>query len=469
MKKNLVTLTDSYKLGHHNMMLPGTECTVSYFEARVGARYDHTMFFGLQYLLKEYLTSPVTKEDIDKAEHLVKAHLGPDFVFDRSRWDHIVEQHGGKLPVFIEAVPEGTVVPVGNVLMQVSNTDPKCAWLTNHLETLLTHVWASSTVATKSFYVKKFLERELEKTCDVGAAFAGLPFMLHDFGMRGVSSMESAGIGGLAHLISFMGTDTVIALETASDYYGATSAVGFSVAATEHSIMTAGGEEGEESVIQHVLDRHPKGILSVVSDSYNYKNCVEILWCKKFKDQVLGREGKLVIRPDSGDPMELMPWTLDTLGDAFGYTVNTKGYKVLNPKVGVIWGDGIDFEMLCKIVWVCEDRKWSAENLVFGMGGGLLQKANRDIQRFAFKACAQLRGGKMVDVYKNPTDASKKSKRGVQKLIRLSTDGNQYKYKTVRADNPIFENEPNVMVPVLYNGLLLKDWTFEEVRENAKK
>lgn len=463
MKKNIVTMTDSYKLGHHNMYLPGTETVVSYFEARKGAKFNETVFFGLQYLIKEYLLTPITKADIDKAEALVKAHLGPDFNFNRGRWDYILETYGGKLPVVIEAVPEGTVVPVGNVMMQVYNTDPKCAWLTNHLETLLTHVWSASTIATQSREVKEYLKTALEKTCDEGANFAGLPFMLHDFGMRGVSSIESGGIGGLGHLINFMGTDTVIALEVGMDYYNAPGPVGFSVAATEHSIMTANGKEGEEEVIQHILNQYPTGILSVVSDSYNYKNAIENLWCKKYKDQILAREGKLVVRPDSGDPTELVPWTLETLGNAFGYTVNKKGYKVLNPKVGLIWGDGIDFEMLQKIVISAYAIGWSTENLVFGMGGGLLQKVNRDTQRFAFKSCAQERNGKWFDVYKEPTDKSKASKRGILDLA-LTPEGEMV---TIRRDSNQYKN--SIMQKVYENGELLVDLTFDQVRENAKK
>ncbi len=462
MNRNMVTKGDSYKMNHAPMYLPGTEYVVSYLAARKGAKFDETVFFGLQYLLKEYLTTPVTMADIDRAEPLIKAHMGS---FDRAKWEYIVKIHNGKLPVVIEAVPEGSVIPVGdgNVLMQVYNTDPKCFWLTNHLETLLTHVWAPSTIATQSRAVKEYLKTALEKTCDDGANFGGLNFMLHDFGKRGVSSIESGGIGGLGHLVNFSGTDTIIALETAMEYYGATGPVGYSVNATEHSIMTAAGKEGEEEVIQHILDNFPMGILSVVSDSYDYKNCVENLYGKKFKDQILARDGKLVVRPDSGDPTELVPWTLEALGNAFGYTVNRKGYKVLNPKVGLIWGDGIDFEMLQKIVISAYAIGWSTENLVFGMGGGLLQKINRDTQRFAFKSCAQMRNGVWHDVYKEPTDKSKASKRGILDLA-LTPEGTLV---TVRRDNNPYGN--SLLQKVYENGELLVDWTFDQVRENVKK
>jgi len=461
---NVVDMTDSYKLEHHGMELPGTDGAVAYFEARKGAKYERTTFFGLQYLIKKYLLRPVTKADVDKAEMLAMMHEGPDCDFDRSRWDYIVEFHGGKLPVVIEAVPEGTVVPTDNVLLQIFSLDPKCHWLGNHLETIITHVWAGSTIATHSREVKEFLKKELDITCNDGANFGGLPFMLHDFGMRGVSSLESAGVGGLSHLINFQGTDTIIALKYAIVFYGATTAVGYSVKATEHSIMTQRGAEHEREVVQYLLKKYNKGILSMVADSYDYKRFVEQIIGKEFKQLVLDREGKLVVRPDSGDPLELMPWTLNSLGESFGFTVNKKGYKVLNPKVGVIWGDGIDFAMLKQIVQVCREAGWSTENLVFGMGGGLLQKVNRDVQRFAFKACAKRYNGIWNDVWKDPTDKSKISKRGIQKLVKV--DG---AYKTVRADDPAYASLPNEMKKVYDTGALLIDYTFDQVRENTAK
>jgi nicotinamide phosphoribosyltransferase len=460
MNRNVITKSDSYKMDHSPMYLPGTEVVVSYFEARKGARYDRTTFFGLQHLIQEYLLKPITKEDVDAAEPLITAHMGK---FDRKKWDYIVDKLGGLLPVVIEAVPEGTIVPVDNVLMQVYNTDKKCAWLTNHLETLLTHVWAPCTIATQSREVKEFLKTSLEITSDAGKGFGGLPFMLHDFGMRGASSMESAGMGGLAHLINFSGTDTVIALETAMEYYGAKTAVGYSISATEHSVMTAAGKEGEVEVIKHLLDSYPTGLLAMVSDSYDIKNCVDNIYGKQFRDQILARDGKLVIRPDSGDPLELMPYILNSLGKSFGYTTNSKGYKVLNPKVGVIWGDGIDFDMLKQIVIHCGDHMWSAENLVFGMGGGLLQKVNRDVQRFAFKSCAHLRNGTWVDVYKEPADSSKKSKRGIQKLIKV--DG---QFKTVRQNDPLYAAAENLLKVVYKDGKMVRTITFDEVRANTE-
>ena len=452
-------LTDSYKLGHFKMYVDGTGKVCSYFESRKGAKFDETVWFGLQQVLKRFLSTKITKEMIDEAEELIYEHMGPDFDWKRERWDYIVQKYDGKLPVRIQAVREGKKIPTGNVLMQITNTDDNCAWLTNHLETVLTHVWYPSTVASLSWQVKKFLMEKLDITCDTGANFAGLGFMLHDFGMRGASTVETAGVGGMAHLTQFMGTDTVIALKYAKKFYGAKKAVGYSVNATEHSIMTSLGPDGEKEMICSLIEKFPNGILSVVSDSFDYKRCVEEYYCKLFKSDIEARNGKFVVRPDSGDYNELMPWTLETLGKYFGYTVNAKGFKVLNPKVGVIWGDGLDFEAIKEIVLACMLDGWSVENLVFGMGGGLLQKVNRDTQRFAFKCCAQERNGVWYDVYKEPTDKSKASKRGPQKLIVENG-----KYKTVRDGDEDYAGFENHLVDVYLNGDILIDYTFDEVR-----
>jgi nicotinamide phosphoribosyltransferase len=459
MKTNIVTLTDSYKLTHHNQYPAGTEKVYSYFEARPGAEFDKTTFFGLQMLIKENLLGAVvTKEGVDKAEKLAARHFGNADLFKRERWDYIVDELGGKLPIEIRAVAEGTVVPVNNVMMTVVNTDPKCSWLTNHLETLLTHVWSASTVATLSRTTKELYKRFLNYSCDEGENFAGLPFMLHDFGMRGVSSMQSAGFEGAGHLLNFLGTDTVIAMEYVDYFYNGET--GFSIPATEHSVMTSRGPEGEGDVIGDLLDNHPTGLLSIVSDSYDIYNCVLNIYGGRFKEQILARDGKLVVRPDSGDPLIVVPRLLEILADKFGYTTNKKGYKVLNPKIGLIWGDGIDIKGIEAVLEMVIGIGFSAENLVFGMGGGLLQKINRDTQRFAFKCSAQYRGGEWKEIFKDPLDKSKASKRGRLKLV---ADGKTV--KTVKLDEPGVD----LLVPVFRNGELLVDYEWETVVNNTNK
>ena len=460
---NMITGTDGYKFVGHNKMLPeGTKYVQSYFEARKGAMYPKTMFVGLQPILKDYLCGVViTTEMIDKAERLANRYIqNGKNIFDRERWDYIVRQHGGRLPIVIYAVPEGTLVDIDNVLMTVQNTDSKCAWLTGHLETILTHVWYTCTVGTKSYYIKELFKKFLNLTSDEGENFGGINFMLHDFGFRGTSSFESAQRGGMAHMVNFDGTDTLAGIEYTEDQYCGVE-VGMSVIATEHSIMTAMGRRGEWDVVKSLFDEFQEGILSLVIDSYDYKNFVDSFIGDYFKQNVLDRDGVTVLRPDSGEPVPTVLYILNSLEKNFGSTVNGKGFKVLNPKVRVLWGDGIDTDGIESILMAMVDDGWSTENIIFGMGGHLLQGVNRDTQRFAFKASAQYRDGEWTDVYKEPLDKSKASKKGRQRLIKV---GGQW--GTTNSRDPRLKDELEM---VFLNGKLVREYNFNEVRENSKK
>lgn len=466
---NIITLTDSYKLTHWKQYPEGTQHVYSYFESRKGARFDETVFFGLQYVLKEYLEGAVVTEDkIAAADRLARAHFNGD-LFNAAGWRHVLERHGGRLPVRIRAVPEGTRVPTGNVLMTVENTDPACWWLTNYLETILTHVWYPSTVATLSAHVKSMIKSYLKYT---GGPMGGLPFMLHDFGFRGASSVESAGIGGAAHLVNFVGTDTVRAIEVAMEYYGA-GVCGFSVPATEHSVMTAMGPDGEQKVFEHMIDQYPGGILSVVSDSYDIFGACERIIGTALKDKILRRDGVFVVRPDSGDPVPTVLRILAILGDKFGHGENAAGYKVLNPKVRVIWGDGLEPDTIGEILKCMAGAGWGAENIVFGMGGGLLQKVNRDTQRFAFKSSAQCRGGVWHDIFKKPKDESKTSKKGRLSLIRVEgAHGSQYMtVPEADANDELYlkhmRSGGDELKTVFEDGRITSPQTFDQVRERA--
>ncbi len=462
MNKNICLTTDSYKLNHWNQYPAGTEKVYSYFECRKGAKFAETPFFGLQYIIKNHLEGViVTREKIENAAKLCKAHFGSEKYFNREGWEYILNSHGGKLPVVIKAVEEGTVVPINNVLMTIENTDNKCFWLTNFLETILSQVWYPITVASLSREVKVTLNEYFTLTSDGGL----LNFGLHDFGFRGASSWESAGIGGAAHLINFLGTDTVVAMEVAVNYYNANlDNLAFSVAATEHSVMTALGKNGEEQVVENLLNEYPTGILSVVSDSYDIYNFVSNIVGTKFKDRILNRDGVFVVRPDSitpthPTPEEEMVWIMENLWANIGGTINSKGYKVINPKVRVLWGDGIDIEGIKKILYFITKAGFATENMAcFGMGGGLLQKVNRDTQRCAFKCSAQYRDGQWYDIQKNPKDVSKASKKGKLKLIKV--DG---EFETVG------ENDPgeDCLKVVFTNGVLVKEIDFDTVRKNA--
>jgi nicotinamide phosphoribosyltransferase len=350
-------------------------------------------------------------------------------------------------------------------MMTVENTCPKCFWLTNAVESLLTHVWYPSTVATLSHTTVKTIASWVKAT---GGDGSSLPFMLHDFGYRGASSHESAAIGGLAHLVNSMGTDTLPALLLAQEYYGAQGAVAFSVPATEHSVMTARGENGEFDVVQQLLDEYPTGILSVVADSYNVYRFVELLGDPmneyNFRAQIMAREGKFVVRPDSitkdhPQPGALCVALLHSLWRDFGGTTNDKGFRVLDPHIGLIWGDGIDPIGINEILRALRDAGFAAENMVFGMGGGLLQKVNRDTQRFAFKCSAQKRDGVWYDIQKRPLDTSKTSKAG---RLMLAPG-------LVTVPEGAYHEKADQLVTVFENGELVREWTFDEVRARAAR
>lgn len=465
--ENPILNTDSYKASHWVQYPPGTDTTFFYAESRGGV-HDRTVFFGLQAILKSNLR-PIDYGDVMTASAVFAAHGEP---FNRDGWRHIVDKHGGHLPLRIRAVPEGTVVPVHNALYTIESTDPECYWLPSYLETVLMRTWYTTTVATVSWACKRVIREYLEKTCDNPPA--ELPFKLHDFGARGVSSTESSALGGMAHLVNFKGTDTVLGLIAAARFYkaGLTSntIAGFSVPAAEHATITPWGKDHEVDAYRNMLAMFGRagGIVSVVSDSYDIYHAISEHWGKALRDEVIKSGATLVIRPDSGDPVEVVINCLRLIEDAFGSTTNDKGYKVLN-HVRVLQGDGIDPVMLEQILKTSTALGFSAENLVFGMGGGLLQKVNRDTQKFALKCSAARVNGDWVDVYKDPiTDSGKRSKRGRLSLFRHREYGT---FKTLRIDGSdvIPAGYDDAMVTVWENGRFVQEWTFDEIRERAER
>jgi nicotinamide phosphoribosyltransferase len=461
--KNLILNTDSYKVSMFKQYPAGTTGVYSYIESR-GGRYDRTVFFGLQAFIKEYLLAPITQADIEVADEILTAHGEP---FNRAGWQYILDKHAGFLPVVIRAVPEGTVVPVRNVLATIENTDPECFWLTTWLETaLLRAIWYPTTVATQSKIVKNIITEYLEKSGDPTT----IDFKLHDFGARGVSSLESAGIGGAAHLVNFMGSDTISGVLFAREYYNAGIA-GFSIPAAEHSTITSWGRAGELKAYSNMVSQFgkPGALLAVVSDSYDiYEACH--MWGTELKQQVIDSGATVVIRPDSGDPVEVLPKMMRILGEGFGYTTNAKGYKVLN-NVRLLWGDGINQLSVRSILGVVVDLNgWSADNIAFGMGGALLQQLDRDTQKFAMKCSAAQINGEWVDVFKDPiTDSGKASKKG---RVTLWTSGGEFQTSVEQpkgwTDKGVGE-WTDALVPVYWNGNLHKEYTFEEVRANSMK
>ncbi|WP_184549465.1 nicotinate phosphoribosyltransferase [Mucilaginibacter sp. FT3.2] len=467
-RENLVLLADAYKYAHHKLYYPGTTKIYSYLESR-GGMFNETIFFGLQYILKEYLQGPAfTQQDLDEADGFLQQVFGRDDVFDKSKFQYILDKYEGKLPVKIRAVAEGTTVPTGNALMTIENTDPECYWLTNFLETLLMQVWYPCTVATLSNQIKKVVTQYYETTATPGAE-AGIDFVLNDFGFRGVSSVESAKIGGAAHLLNFSGSDNLAGSAMAINYYNAQKVYGLSIPATEHSICTLLGREGELEVFRHVLKTFPTGIIACVSDSYNiFKACTEY-WGTELRDEILSRDGTLVIRPDSGDPIMTLLEIFNILFSKFGYTTNAKGYRVLPPQVRVIQGDGVNYTEIGNIYKALTENGISAENLVLGMGGALLQKVDRDTQKFALKCSSAIVNGQEVSVEKSPaemdaqgniTTSFKKSKGGRLKLVKI--DGI---FKTINEDDePGIEN---LLKTVFENGELINTISFEQVKANV--
>lgn len=453
---NLILNTDSYKASHYLQYPHGTTHVSSYIESRGGA-HDRAVFFGLQAFIKAYLQKPLTHADIDEAETILLAHGLP---FHRAGWNHIVNQHGGYLPIEIEAVPEGSVMPVRNALVQIVNTDPACYWLTSYLETaLLRAVWYPTTVATQSWHARQMIADALDKTAD---SRDGLDFKLHDFGARGASSHETAGLGGAAHLVNFKGSDTLAGIVAARKYYGAPMA-GFSIPAAEHSTITSWGRDNEADAYANMLKQFggPGKLVAVVSDSYDLWHAIDHIWGEELKQQVLEHGGTLVVRPDSGDPAEIVCKAIQKLMDKFGYAKNTKGYRVLPPQVRVIQGDGISLQSIRSILFSMELKGLSAENIAFGMGGALLQKIDRDTLKFAMKASSVMVDGVWRDVYKDPvTDPGKSSKKG--RLAVVHED----EYHTIRYD--ALGARDNLLRPVYRNGTLIVDDDFETIRGRAQ-
>jgi nicotinamide phosphoribosyltransferase len=452
---NLILNTDSYKASHFLQYPPETEEISCYVESR-GGRFPHTLFFGLQAFIKQYLLTPITYDDIGEAEALLTAHGEP---FNRAGWLSIVNDHGGHLPIEMAAVEEGEVIPTRNVLLQVRNTARELAWVTTYIETaLLRAIWYPSTVATLSFEAKRVIRRYLELTSDDPDGQA--PFKLHDFGARGVSSLESAMLGGMAHLVNFQGTDTVSALLGARHYYGAAMA-GVSIPAAEHSTITAWGREHEAEAYGNMLGRfaEPGRLVAVVSDSYDIFNAVSEIWGKQLKDRVLRSGATLVVRPDSGNPTEIVIEVARRLAKAFGSSTNKAGYTVLNPCVRIIQGDSMDLDQIDLVLRALTEAKFSAENVAFGMGGGLLQKVNRDTLKWAMKASAIKINGVWQEVHKDPvTDHSKVSKKGRLALVRDASG-----WRTL----PDAEARDNRLTPVYRDGRLLRQTTFDAVRARA--
>jgi nicotinamide phosphoribosyltransferase len=470
LKISLICRIDSYKFSHPFAYPDGIKGMTSYGEARV--KPDVVIIpFGMQLLLKRYLTQRITMADIDAAETFSEAHFGRK-LFARKQWEKVVHVYDGFLPLIIRAVPEGTPIRGGQPIYTVTVLDEDLFWMSAGFETMIQRgIWYPTTIATNDYDIKGKIKQYYINT---GADMGMLPFALHDFGGRGVTSAETAEIGGAAHLVNFMGSDTVEGVLTANFYYKEAMA-GFSVYATEHSIQCSFGG-GTEDAIAYIRKQLQSAkalgvqIISIVLDGYDVYREAE-LCCTVFKDDIIASGVKVVFRPDSGDMMEVVPRILRLQDAAFGHTLTEKGYKKIN-YVGVIQGDGVDHHAITSLLGrITVIDGFSADCVIFGSGGALLQKVNRDTYKFAQKACAILvedENGKEYwkGIAKDPvTDAGKKSKEGVLTLVRSKMNN---ELMPARLDQGPLDSEwEDIMQLVYFKGQLYNETTFAEVRARA--
>jgi nicotinamide phosphoribosyltransferase len=449
--------TDSYKSGHSDMYPLGVQFLSSYGTARSDEVWHYSMFTGLQPWAKSL--RPVTRDEVLFANDVLMEHCG---VFNLKGWMRVVDECDGILPIAIDALPEGTVVPNRTPLYRIRNTRPGFAWVPQYVESpLLRSVWYPSSVGTLSWSVKQEIRKFLEKTCDNPEA--ELSFRLHDFGARGVSSRESAALGGLAHLINFSGSDTLPGLLAARHYYNEPMAA-HNIPAMEHSVICAWGEENELQALENAINKFlkPGTLLSVLTDTYDQRNTIDVLIGQKLKNKIVNSGGTVVVRLDSGDPVSEVMYAVRSLAKSFGYTVNSKGYMVLPPCIRVIQGDGVNKDSIKTIMTGLEINGFSIENVTFGMGGGLLQAVNRDTLGYAQKAWAVSSGHEgWIGIQKKPVTSSQKtSLKGVHMVVE--DEG-----KIITAPVGTFAPERDLLKPVWANGKLLREQTFSDVRKIA--
>lgn len=467
-KENIICDTDSYKGAQNLQYPPNTRMMSSHILAR--RTNIEITFFGLQIFLNEVLSKPFNQADIDEAAEFFDKHV-PNVPFPKAGFEHILYKYGGYFPVTIRAVPEGTVVPSGNVLMTVESVDdPECFWIVSWLETqLLRDNWFMPTVATNSRNCKKVIKKYLDISSD--NPLAEIMFKLHDFGSRGVSSRQSAEHGGAAHLVNFYGSDTCVGVRCANRNYFIEMA-GHSIAASEHSTITSWGLMREINAYSNMIEKFGKkgAVFACVSDSYNIFNACENIWGGELKQKVINSGSIVVIRPDSGKPAETVVKCLQILDKKFGSVMNKKGYKVLN-HVRIIQGDGININSIKKICIAVIKAGFSMDNVNFGMGGALLQHLNRDTLGFAMKCGAIMdENGVWIDVYKSPIgDPAKKSIAGRVSLYRVREGhGAGTKFVTLRKEiAETMNNVEDALQTVFVNGRLFNQTTFDEVRKKA--
>ncbi|RKP13141.1 nicotinate phosphoribosyltransferase family-domain-containing protein [Piptocephalis cylindrospora] len=462
-----LALTDSYKISHPEVY-PKARKMVAYGEFRKafqGDEEDHRIvFYGLRYIVDRYLRHQWTQEEVERAADFFSTHGagGKPFPFPRDLFDHIVQEHNGTFPVRIEALREGSVcyphVPVYQII-----AEGEFARLVTFLETLLTMVWYPSTVATLSRRTRTLIEEKYALSVDP-EAYGSLGSRLNDFGFRGCSCVEQAVLGGCAHLLNFEGTDTLAAAYYAQYHLNEGRPVGMSIPATEHSVMTA--FRTERDAILRMIDLYGEGAFACVMDSYDYVKALKQV-LPTVMDAKWEKGGFMVLRPDSGDPTQAVILALKAADEVAGSKVNGKGYKVLRG-MGVIQGDGVDYAKCQGILDAVLAAGYSAENVAFGMGGGLLQKVNRDTMSFATKLSHITYGnGERRDVMKTPkTDKGKFSLPG--ELVVQVND--QIKGGlTVRPKEEVGPEEKTEWEVVYDHGKVCEWENFDQVRQRLNE
>lgn len=471
---NILLQTDVYKMGHMEQYAPGCNKVYSYLTARSDKNFDETVFFGLQYYIKRYLSAPITPEMGEEFLTYRKMILGNNSEEIEAKIRALCQL--GYLPIEIKAVEEGAIMPVRNVLMTITNTHPDFYWVVGFMESLLLKLWYTITVATCSQQYRKIVNRYFNET-DEEAMAPAKDFQVHDFGYRGDASEEGAAISGVAHLLSFLGSDNVPALPCAVEFYNADvngEPILLSVPASEHSVMCSFGREDEIGAFRHMLELYPTGIVSIVSDTFDvYKVLTD--FAEILKEDILKRDGKVVFRPDSGNPEYIICGNPDAeqgsnewkgairlLDEKFGSSLNSKGYKVLNPKVGLIYGDGMYLERYVRTLERLKEMGYAASNLVIGVGG-ILRNHSRDTLGFAIKATYVEVNGEPREIEKDPiTDRKKKSHKG---LLNLQKVEDRY----ITKDQCNVAEEVDSLLQVVYkDGHLIKETSLSEIRKLVK-
>lgn len=476
--------TDSYKLSHKDMYAPGLDYLYSNYTNR-GSRIEginHVVHFGLQAYLTE-LTEDFqtffgsTKDEVvSEYKQITSSFVTPNFSLKEIGDLHDLQY----VPLRFSGVPEGTLVPIRVPSLTIESTHPDFAWLVNYIETdLSASIWHPSTVATLAWSYRRTLDKAAEET---GGAPEAVDWQLHDFSYRGLENWLAAAASSSAHLLSFFGTDVVPAIPWVNKYYPGedNGLIGASVPATEHSVMCSFKRENEIDAFKHQLDKFDSGIISLVSDTYSLKKVItEFL--PELKDQIMGRDGKVVIRPDSGDPADIICGTerefgngedfyakgaIETLWEIFDGTVNEKGFKVLDPHIGLIYGDSITPERLKDINARLKAKGFASTNWVAGVGSFSYQYITRDTFGSAVKATEAGRNGVRYPIYKDPeTDNGLKKSAMGRVAVHYKANGSLY-----LVDQATPEDEARSLIqPVWEDGKFLKTYSFNNVRANLKR